>query len=49
MASDEDKQGDSPIIHHDLDALAGTWTAEDASAFDAATAKSRKIDAELWQ
>ena len=40
---------DGAAIHHDLDALAGTWSEEEAAAFDAATAGMRHIDAELWR
>lgn len=36
-------------LHHDLDALAGAWTAEEAAAFDAALARQRAIDPELWK
>jgi hypothetical protein len=39
----------SAAIHHDLDALAGTWSQEEAAAFDATTAGMRRIDAELWR
>jgi hypothetical protein len=36
-------------LHHDLDELAGSWTAEEAAAFDAALASQRRIDSELWK
>ena len=35
--------------HDDLDALAGSWTAEDAAAFEASTRDFEAIDAELWK
>ncbi|MBM5785676.1 MAG: antitoxin [Cyanobacteria bacterium K_DeepCast_35m_m1_288] len=35
-------------IHHDLDELIGTWTAEEADAFAAALAPLEQVDAELW-
>jgi uncharacterized protein YicC (UPF0701 family) len=35
-------------IHHDLDELIGTWTAEEAEAFAAAIAPLEQVDAELW-
>lgn len=35
--------------YHDLDSLAGTWSAEDADAFRLATADFAKIDETLWQ
>jgi len=41
--------GTSPSINHDLDSLAGTWSDEEAAAFDAATGAMRGIDAELWR
>jgi hypothetical protein len=34
--------------HSDLDALAGTWTQEDAAAFGAAIAPLEQIDSDLW-
>lgn len=36
-------------VHHDLDSLAGSWTEEEAAAFDEALAKQRPIDPELWK
>lgn len=38
-----------PVRHHDLDALAGTWTKEEGAAFEAALGEQRKIDPELWR
>lgn len=35
-------------LHHDLDHLAGTWTEEEAAAFEAALAEQRTVDPELW-
>ena len=35
--------------HDDLDDLAGAWSAEDAAAFDEATAAFEAIDPELWK
>ena len=35
--------------HHDLDHLAGTWSAEQARSFDRALARQRGIDDELWR
>jgi plasmid stability protein len=35
-------------LHHDLDRLAGTWSDEEATAFDAALAEQRTIDPDLW-
>lgn len=42
------KTKDKPL-HHDLDALAGSWTEEEASAFDEALARQRAIDPDLWK
>jgi hypothetical protein len=38
-----------PIQSHDLDALAGTWTAEDTAAFLSATADFRQCDEDMWK
>ena len=35
--------------HHDLDHLAGTWTAEQARVFGKALARQRSIDPEIWK
>lgn len=35
-------------LHHDLDHLAGTWSDEEATAFEAALIEQRRIDPELW-
>jgi len=35
--------------HTDLDHLAGTWSEEEAAAFDAALVDRRRIDPELWR
>jgi hypothetical protein len=35
--------------YHDLDFLAGTWTAEDAEEFRAAASDFDTIDPELWR
>jgi hypothetical protein len=36
-------------LHHDLDDLCGSWTADDVSAFDRALAKQRTIDPDVWK
>ena len=38
-----------PVVHHDLDALAGTWSKEEARIFEKALRDQRKIDPELWR
>ena len=46
METDGDASG--PRRHHDLDALAGSWTMEDARAFEKDLNESRIVDEELW-
>jgi hypothetical protein len=41
-------QRPAPELHHDLDRLAGTWSDEEAAAFDATLVEQRKVDPELW-
>jgi len=36
-------------LHHDLDMLAGSWTKEEAAAFEKSLAKQRAIDLDLWK
>ena len=38
----------TPELQHDLDRLAGTWTDEEAAAFDARLVEQRKVDPEMW-
>jgi hypothetical protein len=40
--------GEEPRRHDDLDALAGTWSAEDAEEFERALAEQRRIEPEIW-
>ncbi len=35
--------------HHDLDALAGSWSKSEAKVFDRALARQRPIDEDLWK
>jgi plasmid stability protein len=35
--------------YHDLDELAGSWSKEEAAAFERALAKQRGIDPEMWR
>ncbi len=35
--------------YHDLDKLAGRWTAQEAREFEQALAEQRKIDPDLWR
>jgi len=42
------KKKDRPL-YHDLDPLAGSWTKEEAAAFEKALARQRMIDPDLWK
>ena len=37
------------VIQHDLDRFFGTWTKEEADAFDEALREQRQIDPEMWK
>lgn len=37
------------VTHCDLDALAGTWSEEEAHAFDEALRAQRQVDPKLWR
>lgn len=39
----------SPAAQHDLDKLAGTWSAAEARAFGKATASFEQVDEALWR
>ncbi len=39
----------SKIRHDDLDFLAGSWTSQEAGAFDKALAEQRVMDPDLWK
>lgn len=43
------KQAPSHQRHNDLDALAGTWSDQDLSAFCDATASFEAVDPTLWK
>jgi plasmid stability protein len=36
------------VVHHDLDALAGTWSQADRHAFDKATQPLSCVEEDLW-
>lgn len=44
-------ESDAPTAacFHDLDELAGTWSAEEAREFDRFLGRQRKVDRELWE
>lgn len=39
----------TPPRHHDLDAFAGSWTEEEATAFDRTLRAQREIDPDVWK
>jgi hypothetical protein len=39
----------APVRYHDLDHLAGTWTENEAAAFETLLTEQRRIDPELWK
>jgi DNA-binding ferritin-like protein (Dps family) len=41
-------KGKKRVVHHDLDRFFGTWTKEEADAFDEALREQRQIDPEMW-
>lgn len=41
-------EGSARRRHDDLDHLAGTWSEEEAAAFERATAGFEEVDASLW-
>ncbi len=43
------KRKGEKFLHHDLDALAGSWTEEEAREFNKALAAQRTIDLDLWR
>jgi hypothetical protein len=43
------KKDRRPVLHHDLDSLAGTWTKEEARIFERSLRDQRKIDPEMWR
>jgi hypothetical protein len=45
---DSPGSGDVPRRHNDLDALAGSWSAEEAEEFERALAEQRRIDPDIW-
>lgn len=41
-------QNQKKTRHHDLDALAGSWSAAEEKAFQRAVGAARRIDEDLW-
>jgi hypothetical protein len=39
----------SKLLYHDLDALVGSWTEDEAATFEQALAVQRAIDPDLWK
>lgn len=44
-----DPTGSRPRRHHDLDELAGTWSEDEAAAFERALDAQRRVDPEIWR
>jgi plasmid stability protein len=42
-------RGPAAQRHHDLDSLAGRWSAQEAQDFDQATAPFGEVDASMWK
>ncbi|MEX1245164.1 MAG: hypothetical protein WEB59_11730 [Thermoanaerobaculia bacterium] len=38
-----------PVLYHDLDRLAGSWSAEEAAELGRDLAEQRLVEAELWK
>ena len=43
------EKGKKKVVHHDLDRFFGTWTKQEADAFDEAMRAHRQIDPEMWK
>ena len=43
------RRANSAPRHHDLDALAGTWSRREAQEFDSALLRQRAVEPELWK
>ncbi len=41
--------GSKKAVHHDLDRFFGTWTKEEADAFDEALREQRQVEPEMWK
>ena len=37
------------VVHHDLDQFFGTWTEQEADAFDKALREQRQLEPEMWK
>jgi hypothetical protein len=37
------------VVYHDLDHLAGTWSADDLAEFESAAAIFERVDEEMWR
>jgi len=38
-----------PVLHHDLDRFAGTWSREDYETFTGSLQEQRSIEPEMWK
>ena len=41
-------RGKRRVRHHDLDSLAGTWSKQEATTFEASLREQRRVDPDLW-
>lgn len=39
----------APTVYHDLDALAGSWSRDEAARFEASLRDQRAIDPDVWR
>ena len=46
MGAEKEKK---KVVHHDLDRFFGTWTKQEADAFDEAMREHRQVDPEMWK
>ena len=43
------EKGKKKVAHHDLDRFFGTWTKQEADAFDEALREQRQVEPEMWK
>jgi len=43
------RQEGKKVVHHDLDRFFGTWSKEEADAFDEALRQQRQVEPEMWK
>ena len=45
----ETERAAQPVVHHDLDDLAGTWSEEEAAEFRRISDEFNRVDPTIWQ